>query len=40
MRGHPLPRRSARVRGPEPVRAPSPSRIRRPRPPVPAHRRS
>jgi hypothetical protein len=39
MRGHPLPRRPGRARGLEPVRGPSPSRIRRPRPPVPAHRR-
>jgi hypothetical protein len=34
------PRQHApRVRGPRPLPAGSPSRIRRPRPPVPAHRR-
>jgi hypothetical protein len=38
-RGHRMPRRPSRVRGPEPQPAASPSRIRRPRPPVPAHRR-
>jgi hypothetical protein len=39
LRGQALPYRGGRVRGPAPVRGPSPSRIRRPRPPVPAHRR-
>jgi hypothetical protein len=38
-RGHRLPRRTGRFRGPERRPTPSPSRIRRPRPPVPAHRR-
>jgi hypothetical protein len=39
LRGHPLPRRGGRSRGLEPLPSHSPSRIRRPRPPVPAHRR-
>jgi hypothetical protein len=39
IRSHPLPQRFARVRGPEPLPGAEPSRIRRPRPPVPAHRR-
>jgi hypothetical protein len=39
IRGHRIPGRPSRVRGPERLPAPSPSRIRRPRPPVPAHRR-
>ncbi len=38
-RGHGGPRRTGRSRGPERSPVPSPSRIRRPRPPVPAHRR-
>ena len=38
-RGHRLPCHSGRIRGPERQPTPSPSRIRRPRPPVPAHRR-
>jgi hypothetical protein len=39
IRSHPLPRRVGRVRGPAPLPGAVPSRIRRPRPPVPAHRR-
>ena len=39
MRGHPRPRRSGRSRGLEPLPSRAPSRIRRPRPPGPAHRR-
>ena len=39
VRGHPMPRHSARVRGRDPLPASSPSRVRRPRAPVPAHRR-
>src|ERR1700712_3483994 len=38
-RGHRMPRQPTRHRGAEPLRGPAPSRIRRPRPPVPAHRR-
>jgi hypothetical protein len=39
VRGHPMPRHAARVRGRDPLPASSPSRVRRPRAPVPAHRR-
>jgi hypothetical protein len=39
-RGELRPRRTARRRGVEPVPPPSPSRVRRPRTPAPAHRRS
>jgi hypothetical protein len=39
MRGHRIRARGRRVRGRDPLPASSPSRVRRPRPPVPAHRR-
>ena len=39
-RSHALPRHFARRRGLEPVPSSSPSRVRRPRQPVPAHRRA